>query len=165
MSDVYQGEPDRGEEAMKGIELAKEVLVQEVAALVVVRDQEVLYVRHGGGLRPLFDLVQEVGQDLAGSVIADKLTGQTAARLYQEVGIVEVFAYTMSAKARDILDQAGIKYQTDRIVDKIMNRTQDDLCPMEKIAEGSTSNQEMMAKIQAFFDQVDLKKAQKLGGN
>ena len=46
-----------------------------------------------------------------------------------------------------------------------MNRTQDDLCPMEKIAEGSTSNQEMMAKIQAFFDQVDLKKAQKLGGN
>ena len=85
--------------------------------------------------------------------------------MYQEVGIVEVFAYTMSAKAREILDQAGIKYQTDRIVDKIMNRTQDDLCPMEKIAEGSTSNQEMMAKIQAFFDQVDLKKAQKSGGN
>lgn len=148
---------------MKDLELAKQVLAQEEAALVVVRDQEVLFVRHGGGLRPLFDLVKEAGDQLKGCVIADKLTGQAAARLYQEVGIDQVFAYTISAKASQILDQAGIAYQADRAVDKILNRTRDDLCPMEKIAEASANNKEMIDKIQAFFDQVD--KNKKIGGN
>lgn len=136
---------------MTDLELAQQILKAQEASIVVVKEGQVQHIGHGKGIRPLFELYRHDEAMLKEASVADKLTGQAAARLCIAAGIQEVFAYVMSQEADRLLAEAGISHHFDRQVDRILNRTGQDLCPIEKIAIKSPDIDSLVNNIDEFL--------------
>ena len=87
----------------------------------------------GAGIAPLLSVLAE-SPDLSGFSAADKVVGSAAAFLLIEARASEVFAFTVSERAVNLLHRAGIPVSYVKMTDHIRNRTGDGLCPMEKRA-------------------------------
>ena len=83
------------------------------------------------GVRPLLDLLEQ-GCDLTGYSVADKVVGKASALLYCRMGVSRIYAPVVSTPAAEVLARAGIELVYDSLVPAIRNRTDTDLCPMEK---------------------------------
>ena len=59
------------------------------------------------GIKPLLYLTQK-GTNLSGYVLADKIVGKAVALLALNLGIIEVFAETLSVSAKEILIKHNI---------------------------------------------------------
>ena len=74
----------------------------------------------------------EQGLDLEGYSVADRAVGKAAAMLFLKAKIKAVYSYVMTRTALSILERHGIEVRYERLTDVILNRTETDLCPMEK---------------------------------
>ena len=57
--------------------------------------------------------------------------GKATAFLYQLLGVKEVYAHVMSKSALEVLKAAGIDAQYGKLVEHIINRKGDGICPFE----------------------------------
>ena len=64
--------------------------------------------------------------------VADKIVGKASAMLLCLSGVKEVHCIVLSKAGKDILEKYGVTYKYEQLVDYIINRTGDDMCPMEK---------------------------------
>ncbi len=87
---------------------------------------------HGRGVRPLLQLLENQPDALRGAVLADKIIGKAAAMIAMLGGIAEIHTLTASESALAFLAQRGIPAAARRTVPYIINRTGDDMCPLEK---------------------------------
>ncbi len=78
-----------------------------------------LVARYAGGMR------------YAGCVAADKVVGKATAYLYVLLQVEAVWAGVISRCAEDVLRAAGIAVSYDTLVENIINRTGDGICPFE----------------------------------
>ena len=85
----------------------------------------------GKGISPMMRFLAE-GRELGGYSAADVIVGKAAAMLFVKAGISEVYGEVMSAAARDYLKKHGIGCAYGTLCDNIINRSGDDVCPMEK---------------------------------
>lgn len=83
------------------------------------------------GISPMLSLLGE-GRDLSGFSAADLVVGKAAAMLFVKANIKAVFARTLSLAGRDYLDRHGIPVTCEALTERIMNREQTDVCPMER---------------------------------
>ena len=83
------------------------------------------------GVRPLLDIL-ESGRDVSDYSVADKVVGKAAAYLYCLLGIKHLYACVTSQSALDVLANAQISVEYDKLVPAIRNRTNDGFCPMEQ---------------------------------
>lgn len=83
------------------------------------------------GVSPMIDFLQD-GIDLSGYSVADKIVGKAAAMLFVKAGIKEVYAEILSVSGKNFLEEHGINVGYETLTEKIINRTGDDICPMEK---------------------------------
>ena len=83
------------------------------------------------GVSPMIDFLQD-GIDLSGYSVADKIVGKAAAMLFVKAGIKEVYAEILSVSGKNFLEEHGINVGYETLAEKIINRTGDDICPMEK---------------------------------
>lgn len=83
------------------------------------------------GIAPIMDFIKE-GKTLRGYSVADVVVGKAAALLFVRSGIKAVYAKTLSASGKKVLDEYGIYYEYETLTDRIINRTGTDVCPMEK---------------------------------
>ena len=79
----------------------------------------------------MMDYIAE-GPDLNSYSVADLVVGKAAAMLFARCGIVNVFAKTISKPALATLTKHDIPCEYGTLVDNIINRAGDDICPMEK---------------------------------
>ena len=70
--------------------------------------------------------------DLHDFSAADKVVGRATAFLYAILGVKEVYAHVMSEGALDVLKQAGISATYGKLVEHIINRKGDGICPFEE---------------------------------
>jgi hypothetical protein len=84
------------------------------------------------GVKPLLTLL-ESEKKVAGGVAADKVVGKAAAFLYVLLKVSAIYACVISEPALEVLQGAGIKVETDKIVPFIRNRTDTGNCPMETL--------------------------------
>jgi len=87
------------------------------------------YVSNQRGIKPLLDfldngLIEE-------SFVSDKIIGKAAALLLVYGKAKKVHGITMSKEADKILTNNNIEHSYDILAEKIMNRQNTDLCPME----------------------------------
>ena len=109
-------------------------------SICLCRDGEII-TNDGRGISPMMRFLAD-GKDLTGYSVADLIVGKAAAMLFVKAGIVCVHGKTMSAAAREFLEQHGITYSFDTLTEKIINRQGADICPMEKaVAEISNANE------------------------
>lgn len=111
------------------LQLAKNILTQENCTCVLVRGESILK-SHERGIKPLMQWMEQ-GIDLRNFCAADKVVGKATAFLYAHLGIRSVYAPVMSRSAVQVLEQYGIEYHCDEIVEAIFNRSRDGFCPME----------------------------------
>ena len=83
------------------------------------------------GIKPLLEFC-EGDVDMKGFSAADKIVGRAASFMYIRLGISEIYAEVLSKPATQLLDKYGISYKYGQLVEKIINRKGDDICPMDK---------------------------------
>lgn len=99
-------------------------------SIVLCKEGKIL-TSDGRGVSPMIDFLQD-GIDLSGYSVADKIVGKAAAMLFVKAGIKEVYAEILSVSGKNFLEEHGINVGYETLAEKIINRTGDDICPMEK---------------------------------
>lgn len=85
----------------------------------------------GRGISPMIRFISE-GYNLSGYSAADIIVGKAAAILFIKAGIVCVHGKIMSERGKKLLNTYGIPYTYDVLTERIINRQNTDICPMEK---------------------------------
>lgn len=116
-----------------GIKELKEFLLKENHTIVIYKSDASLVVSNERGIAPLIKLLSENRTQLKDSIIADKVIGKAAALLMVYGEAKEVFTPTISYPALKVLKSHNIKIHYDNIVERIINRKGDGLCPMETL--------------------------------
>lgn len=71
------------------------------------------------------------GKALDGYSAADMIVGKAAAMLFVKAGICAVHGKVMSEAASEYLDAHHNPHSYDKLTEQIINRTGDNICPME----------------------------------
>jgi hypothetical protein len=115
--------------------IAKEQLEQLHIVIAIVKDGEILFTSTKKGIQPFFDVLTDHPRDIfAGCSIADRVVGKAALMLADYLGAKQVFSPLASEHAQTYAkaSKGRIELKAERIVDHIINRTHDGMCPMEK---------------------------------
>lgn len=113
---------------------AKEVFDTGKYTCVLCKNDTVLTSKDSG-VQPLVAFV-ESGRKYTGFSAADKIVGKAAAHLYILMDVIAVYASVMSKDAVKLLSVHHVKVSYDTLTDSIINRTGNDICPMEKAVSG-----------------------------
>ena len=110
--------------------LAKK-LMEEDRYTCVICGEGITYFSEESGVRPLMQWTAEK-INVKGCCAADKIVGKAAALLYVGLGVREVYASVMSRRGEETLKKHGIEAFYGEMCEDIRNRTDTDICPMEK---------------------------------
>lgn len=136
---------------MRNIDIAKSTLQEEGLSVVMVKNQEVVYKSKDSGIKPLLFAYRNNLEELEGISVADKVIGKAAALLLIDGKIHDLYAELISDAALEILRETDIKVIYGERVERILNRDQTDLCPMEKLAQDENEGSVVAKKIEEFF--------------
>ena len=112
------------------LEKAKAELLDNNYTCVLCRGESV-HTSRLRGVKPL--VVWYVGEmDFTGFSAADKVVGKATAFLYVLLGVRAVYAAVISRSALQVLTSSGIDAEYGSLVENIINRTGDGICPFEE---------------------------------
>ena len=114
---------------MTDLEKAQRILQEGNYTCVLCRGDEV-HTSQARGVRPLVRWLT-FGPDLTGFSAADKVVGKATAYLYCLLGVKAVHAGVMSGAAAEVLRENGIQVTQDKLVENIINRSGNGICPFE----------------------------------
>ena len=121
-----------------GIKSARELLLANKAACVILKDGKIILQENGRGVAPLLDAYDKLGANMQGTVIVDKVIGRATAAIAIGGKVRHVHAEIMSEDAKAFLQAHGITASHTQLVPRILNRKRDGLCPMEQTVTGIT---------------------------
>lgn len=128
-------------------------LLQRDGYTCVLCDRDRVLTSRQNGIAPLLTRI-ESGENLKGTVCADKIIGKAAALLVIFCGIRAVYGEVMSVTAKTLLEQAGIAVSYGVLTDFIINRKGDGPCPMEKAVADITDPVQAPAVLRATLDRL-----------
>lgn len=99
---------------------------------IAKRNNVIFYCSNDIGVKPILSKLNENINFYQGAEIEDTVVGKAAACLYVLARIKFVYAHTLSETAKKYLEQNNIPFQCDELVKEIRNRTDTDMCPLEK---------------------------------
>ena len=111
----------------------KDIFLKEHHTIVIYKSDASVVVSDDRGVAPLMNLLNEDKEQLRDSMIADKVIGKAAALLMVYAGVKEVFTPTISVPAVEVFEKHNVKITYDKVVERIINRKGDGLCPMESL--------------------------------
>lgn len=132
------------------LNLAKERLKQKNLALVIAKRGKVIFETSSHGIGGLFKAIEELGEEMKNSSVADKIVGKAAALLCIHAEVFAVFAVTASEKAIQVLKDNDILYQFESRVPHILNSERSDICPFEKLVINISNPREAYEKLRSF---------------
>ncbi len=112
----------------KILEKLKNLLIAQEHSCVF-GDEETYFYSDLKGIKPLMQFIQEGKK---GYYVADKIVGKAAAYLFILLEVKAVYADTISVAGLKVLEDNNIPVYYRQLVEYIINRTGDDMCPMEK---------------------------------
>ena len=113
----------------QNLENAKNKLLSEGYTCVLC-DGNVYHTSTYRGVKPLVQWLSS-GEDFSRCSAADKVIGRATAFLYQLLGIQNIYAHVISRPALEVCRNHGITIEYSQLVDNIINRRGDGLCPFE----------------------------------
>lgn len=130
------------QEILDGLQLVRDVLDTSDVSVVAAKNGQVLSKKKGDGVRPFLEVIEELGEEIHGSIIGDRILGKASALLcrYSKVKAVYSPQATKTAIALLIID--GIQSQIDHLIPFIKNIDGIGLCPFEKMLEDVNSPQQ-----------------------
>ena len=79
----------------------------------------------------IVNILKENKDALRGAEVADKVIGKVAASIFVMAGVMTIYADTLSKIALPILEENGIEYSYNNLVEYIQNSDKTGMCPME----------------------------------
>lgn len=136
------------------MEAARKIL-EENGYTCVLRKGDILHTATERGVKPLVRWLTE-GIDVRGFSAADKVVGKATAYLYVLLGVKEVYAHIMSVSARDVLTRHGITAASGKLVENIINRRGDGICPFEAAVLNIHTPEEALTAIRAKMTEMGI---------
>ena len=102
------------------------------ASCVVIRGKRIAWTASGHGVAPLLTLYERSPELLKDAWVVDKVIGKAAAMLLVLAGAAGAYGVLMSDAALLYLKSHGLRADSGRRVSRILNRTGDGVCPMER---------------------------------
>lgn len=137
---------------MTNLEKAKETLKSGGYTCVLCKGEQ-FYTADKRGVAPMLEFIDS-GIDLRGFSAADKVIGKAAAMLFVHAGVIEVYADVMSKAAADYLSVKVVAFTYDNLVDKIINRKGDGICPMEQVTADINDTNEAIIAIKKRLEEL-----------
>jgi hypothetical protein len=109
------------------------------------------------GVIDLYELLKQEPNFLDGASVADKVIGKAAAALVISGKVKELYADLISASALELLKKSNIQVTYKIEVAAILNRTQNDWCPLEKSCYQETSLKQILLNIRTFIENINKK--------
>lgn len=144
----------RKETYMKDIILAKSHLLENNLNFVLVKDNQILLKSSGRGIKPIYDAYRDHKENLKDASVADRVIGKAASMFLIKGEIKSLYTDLISDIAFDLLTSNGIEVEYSKKVPMILNRTGDDICPMEKLSSDAENVEEFIQSIDEFFKNV-----------
>lgn len=130
------------DEIIQDISLARKILSSEDYSIVVIRNEKILGHSKGDGIKPILKIIDELGKEIEGTVIGDRILGKASAFLCRYSKVRGVYSPQATKTAIAILIVGGIPCQADEMIPFITNRSGDGLCPFEKMLQDVESPEE-----------------------
>ncbi len=124
----------------------REILHREGCSCVVYNGGEVKMF-HRRGVADLYDLLRGEPGSLQGAMVADKIIGTAAAAILVTGEIKELYTKAISHKALKLIEQSGIKVSYDELIDYVINRAGEGMCPLERACRETRTAEEAMAVV------------------
>lgn len=131
---------------MNDLETAKTQLIQNHLTLIFIKNNNILFKTKSHRISGFLTAIQELGRKLEDASVADKVVGRAVALLCAYARIKAIYAETLSMKAVDVLEKAGVTYEWKGIVDTILDTNKNDVCPFEKTAAQISSPKDAYEK-------------------
>ena len=112
------------------LKLLQEKLNKENYTLIADKNGE-YYTSYSRGIAPILDQMKDDQSFFKGAIVVDKVIGKATAMLLILSGVEFIYAYVLSQKAMEILEQYHVPFEYRKLVDYIENRDQTGMCPME----------------------------------
>ena len=136
---------------MKDVYIAKEHLIKNNLNLVLVKDGEVVEESAARGIKPIFEVYNNRPEKFIGASVADRVIGKAAALFLVNGKIKSLYTDLISEVAYDILIDSKIEVSYKIKVPMILNRTGDDMCPIEKLSSNTDDFNKIIEDIKAFL--------------
>ena len=130
------------EEIVRDLNLARETLSKTDHSVVVIKYGKIWKQKKGDGIRPLLEVIEEMGEDIYESVIGDRILGRASALLCRYSKASGVYSPQGTKTAIALLIMGSVPCQVDELIPKIMNRYQDGPCPFEEMLKDVESPDE-----------------------
>ena len=134
------------------IDNLKEILLKDSNTIVIYKSDASIVVSKDRGVAPLMNLLRDDKLQLKDSVIVDKVVGKAAALLMAYAEVKEVYTPIISTPALKVFKNHNIIIHFDSEVERIMNRNNDGLCPMETLCIEIETPEEAYRKITEFIE-------------
>lgn len=134
-----------------------ERLLCENLSILIIRDDRELLRSHLPGVRPLTEIWDRFADGIPGAVVADRVVGGCAARVFAGIRVGRVLALTGSTPARAILAAAGIAFEVERGVLEIRNRNHTDVCPFERLSRHHRRAETLVPAIRSRLAELNRK--------
>lgn len=132
------------------LHIATERLKQKNIALAIAKKGEVVFETSSHGIGGLLKAIEELGDEMRGSSVADNVVGKAAALLCAYAGIATVFAATASEKGIQTLRDNNIPCRFENMVQHILNSERRDICPFEKLVNNISNPEEAYEKLKSL---------------
>lgn len=121
------------EEIIEDMDMARELLSTADFSIVVLKNGTVLTKKQGDGINPILETVDEMGEELQGAIVGDRILGKASALLCAYAKVGGVYSPQATKTAIAVLIIAGIPSQIDEMIPYIKNRGGSDVCHFEKM--------------------------------
>ena len=138
------------------LDLAREILQAGDCRLVIVKEGDVLWQSDDRMLLGLLACVDALGTVSRGASMADVVVGKAAALVARALGVEAVYTPLLSRRALDYLRQQGIRMEYDLLVEGILNRSRNDLCPLEHITVDIDDAERALEVIRDFYTRMSI---------
>ncbi len=113
--------------------VAKKILSEKNVSIVCVKYGKIWKEKKGMGIKPILELIEEMGEEIGEYVIGDRILGRASAFLCRYGKVQGVYSPQATKTAIAILILGGIPCQVDELIPFIKNRNGTGNCPFEEL--------------------------------
>ena len=124
---------------------------REAELTLLVAKNDTIMEFKGRGISDLYRLYTTMPEALNGAFLVDKVVGKGAAALMVLGHISELYTAVISKPALQLLTAAGIKVDYSTLVENIINRRGDGVCPVESLCARADSAEACLPLISEFI--------------
>lgn len=113
-----------------------EILEKTENSLMIYKEGELIFESDLKGIRPHLKAIDELGLELEGTLMVDKILGRAAAFLVIYSKASEAITAVLSTPGKQVLDKYGLKYSYKEEVPHIKMENGVIYCPFERMVQG-----------------------------